>query len=484
MEMGFTVFAIEANMPEARRVNDYVADGRGDPAELIRGMYFWTWQTEEVRAMVEWMRRYNVAAAERGEAQRIEFTGFDMQELAVAAGIVREHVARTDPAFLPAVDDAIRAATAANQKRTGFANTRLPAELLRGHRVVLSGWIRTEDVTNGWAGFWLSTRVAGRSRPAYFANMAANGPRGTKSWARYEIVTDVPADAEWVGFGMMLTGQGAAWFDDLAFTVDGRPFDPGPASDFSFEGPAIAGFDDRSEAGYRVQLAPIAHSGRQGLHIASVGSAAAELAHALQLWRQCGEHLGAITSSQPPAELAWARQNARIVSQSLGAKEQPKRRDEFMADNIDWLLEQNPQAKIILWAHNGHIARADGAMGGHLAKRHGESLCVIGFATGTGKYRAFAAGEAKFAVLPLQSPPPDSIESVFAAAGLPIFALDLRPARRATGPEKWFAEKHLHRIIGSGEMKQQFSPREMGREFDAMIWIARTSASVMLPGAE
>src|SRR5215472_10824586 len=47
-QMGFTIFSIEANMPEAYRLNDYVLNGKGDPAELLRGMYFWTWNTQEV----------------------------------------------------------------------------------------------------------------------------------------------------------------------------------------------------------------------------------------------------------------------------------------------------------------------------------------------------------------------------------------------------------------------------------------------------
>src|SRR5438045_4208147 len=58
-EMGFTIFSIEANMPEAYRLNDYVLTGKGDPAELLRGMYFWTWNTEEVLDMIQWMRQYN-----------------------------------------------------------------------------------------------------------------------------------------------------------------------------------------------------------------------------------------------------------------------------------------------------------------------------------------------------------------------------------------------------------------------------------------
>ena len=55
-ELGFSIFSIEANMPEAYRLNDYVLEGKGDPAQLLRGMYFWTWDTEEVLAMIRWMR--------------------------------------------------------------------------------------------------------------------------------------------------------------------------------------------------------------------------------------------------------------------------------------------------------------------------------------------------------------------------------------------------------------------------------------------
>jgi erythromycin esterase len=40
--MGYTIFSIEANMPESYRMNDYVLTGRGDPRELLRGMYFWS----------------------------------------------------------------------------------------------------------------------------------------------------------------------------------------------------------------------------------------------------------------------------------------------------------------------------------------------------------------------------------------------------------------------------------------------------------
>jgi erythromycin esterase len=93
-EMGFTLFAIEANMPEAYRVNEYVLGGNGDPKELLNGMYFWTWNTQEVLEMIEWMRAFNQAG--KG---RIQFLGFDMQTPEVALKIVSDFVRSADPGY-------------------------------------------------------------------------------------------------------------------------------------------------------------------------------------------------------------------------------------------------------------------------------------------------------------------------------------------------------------------------------------------------
>src|SRR5690349_14353308 len=100
-EMGFTMFSIEANMPEAYRLNDYVLNGTGDPAALLRGMYFWTWDTEEVLEMIRWMRAFN--ASGRG---RVQFTGFDMQTHTVALDIVHQFVRRYDTAYVATLWDA------------------------------------------------------------------------------------------------------------------------------------------------------------------------------------------------------------------------------------------------------------------------------------------------------------------------------------------------------------------------------------------
>lgn len=93
-EMGFTIFAIEANMPETRRINEYVLTGKGDPKEALDGIYFWTWNTQEVFNMIEWMRQFNTSG--KG---RIEFRGFDMQYPKVAMDNVQSFIEKAEPQY-------------------------------------------------------------------------------------------------------------------------------------------------------------------------------------------------------------------------------------------------------------------------------------------------------------------------------------------------------------------------------------------------
>jgi erythromycin esterase len=93
-KMGFTLFAIEANWPESLAVNDYVLNGKGDPAAALAGIYFWTWNTEEVLNMIRWMRTYN---ADPAHTQKVQFLGFDMQTARVAISNVDAYLEDVDP---------------------------------------------------------------------------------------------------------------------------------------------------------------------------------------------------------------------------------------------------------------------------------------------------------------------------------------------------------------------------------------------------
>ncbi|MCK2241731.1 MULTISPECIES: erythromycin esterase family protein [unclassified Crossiella] len=72
--LSFTVFAIEAGWSSCRAVDDYVVHGTGSAAEVLAKLGYWTWDTEEVLALIEWLRAHN---ADLPLDQRVRFRGVD-----------------------------------------------------------------------------------------------------------------------------------------------------------------------------------------------------------------------------------------------------------------------------------------------------------------------------------------------------------------------------------------------------------------------
>ena len=778
-EMGFTIFSIEANMPEAYRLNDYVLNGNGDPAKLIKGMYFWTWDTQEVLDMVLWMREFN-----KSGKGRVQFTGFDMQTPNVAADIVSDFVAKNDTAYADALrkaSDIAKTAPPAGGASFGVATTTFPLQAAAGKRIRYSGYIKTENISRGWAGLWW--RVDGNSGVLAFDNMQDRGAKGTSDWKRYEIDLPVAADAKNINFGVLHAGDGSAWFDGLAVEVDGVPYLDTSLFDMDFESTTPKGFYTGGN-GYQVQLDnEIFHSGKQSLRMrytappepGSFGVATGSFpvkdaagkrvrfsgyiktegvtqGYAGLWWRvdgasgtlafdnmhdrgvtgttdwkryeielpvatdatninfgalfpangtawfdslaieldgvpyqavdsldldfesplldnaggvryastsPVGFHVGgngyevqlvtdvfhtgkqslrmkyvrggnagggygpgnsgnagggerregggtdynrvfsgkdvtskprilekpepqypetarknqvtgtvvlrAVFSSsgqvtnivaisrlpdglteqaieaarqirfvpatkdghpvsmymqleynfnQPVAQnvavstwqavvrhleesraayakknvsaqdIEWAIQNARVVLQCMQLRASQVPRDQSMADNIKWILDNNPGAKVVLWAHNGHVTTASGGrydpMGASLRKMFGAQMVVFGFAFNQGSFQAVEQGKGlhDFTVPPA---PPGSLDATFAAAGIPLFALDLGDAPKSGPVATWLSESHKTRSIGAvysqDSADQYLLDLKAPQSFDVMLFVEKTTAA-------
>jgi erythromycin esterase len=93
--MGFSVFALEADWPEVLAVNDYVLEGKGDPGKALTHLYD-VWNTEEVLALIRWMRAYN---ADPTHHNKVKFYGIDCQESKTGADHVAAYLEKVDPRF-------------------------------------------------------------------------------------------------------------------------------------------------------------------------------------------------------------------------------------------------------------------------------------------------------------------------------------------------------------------------------------------------
>lgn len=87
-----------------------------------------------------------------------------------------------------------------------------------GKKITLTGYIKTEEVSDGYAGLWM------RIDPSIaFENMRNSGIQGTTDWQRVDIsLTMKPDQTEHIVIGGLLVGKGKMWLDDLSISVDGK----------------------------------------------------------------------------------------------------------------------------------------------------------------------------------------------------------------------------------------------------------------------
>lgn len=327
-EMGFTVFSIEANMPEAYKLNDYVQNGIGNSKNLLKGMYFWTWNTQEVLDMIEWMRKINDT-----EKTKIQFTGFDMQ---IYVG---------------------------------------PLETL-------------------------------------------------SSFSKYDQIINTKVDSISVLFKKLMP----------------------------------------------IAQQPVKNETEIGLTKDKCN----------QLLAYLNENEPRLSRYKGEVYYRWLVQNANILVQCIVNEEKASMgysyRDECMAKNIQWILDNNPNAKIVLWAHNGHISKQEGSMGSFLSEKYGDNYYNIGFLSNSGMYTAFKEGKLSSQNRLIEGKP-GSIEYSFHKAKIPYFFYDFIQANNEEPENKWLTSKLNYRSIGALATEDQFFSAKISSMFNAVIYIDATKPS-------
>lgn len=172
----------------------------------------------------------------------------------------------------------------------------------------------------------------------------------------------------------------------------------------------------------------------------------------------------------------------------VGINSQSPSRDERMAVNVEQALRAaGPQGRVVVWAHNGHVATEPGWMGHYLRQRLGDSLYVLGFEFSEGRFRSRtvsslcedsvpAAGQSYYAFTLAKLPSP-------------IVFLDFASARRAPLVSAWLAAPHRSRDIDEFFYGRRLSERWYSRVdpwpqlYDGVLFVRSTSAARGLPGA-
>ena len=93
---GFNIVAVEADWPDASRIDRHVRQRAHEPAPDQAFVRFptWMWRNTEVRDFTEWLRSYNDTLR---PADRVQFNGLDIYSLSASMTAVLDYLDRVDP---------------------------------------------------------------------------------------------------------------------------------------------------------------------------------------------------------------------------------------------------------------------------------------------------------------------------------------------------------------------------------------------------
>jgi erythromycin esterase len=157
----------------------------------------------------------------------------------------------------------------------------------------------------------------------------------------------------------------------------------------------------------------------------------------------------------------------KMFVSSANSKNPFELRDKAMATNLDFLLDvAYPKRKIIVWAHNTHIAKQQldpstgKTMGVWVAERHKQDVFTIGLYMG----RGIAATPVR-ELYEIAPPPPDSLEAIMASVGTKVSFLDFGDANPEDG-SSWMLKPIIARSWG-------VTPETIvpAKAYDAVIYI-------------
>ena len=196
------------------------------------------------------------------------------------------------------------------------------------------------------------------------------------------------------------------------------------------------------------------------------------------------------TQASSADEFDHALQSARITIQFEDHVSSLTRykRDLYMAENATWLLNRiGPDGKLVLWAHNFHVANMPVFMGEALKDRYGDDVVLVGFNFFQGGFNAGPPGTATILGQPephsVTGPVPYAYGHYFNAAGLPRFALYLRGLDGSS--PGWLPGPRALRAIGSGfdptDPDDYFYASRLPEEFDLIVYVHDSTPSTLLP---
>ncbi|GGF39008.1 succinoglycan biosynthesis [Echinicola rosea] len=163
-------------------------------------------------------------------------------------------------------------------------------------------------------------------------------------------------------------------------------------------------------------------------------------------------------------------------------------RDKLMAENIQWIIDQEKQGtKIFIWGHNSHLSSRSyllgSSLGKHLRRAYGSEYYALGFSFSKGTFTAIDAERNMLRSFKIESQSPTDIGLVFDQSPASISFMDFRHLNKKSDLYKQLKKKRTTISIGSTYHKKyhyEFTQKLL-KHYDGIIHFKTTHPSQVLP---
>lgn len=207
-------------------------------------------------------------------------------------------------------------------------------------------------------------------------------------------------------------------------------------------------------------------------------------------WQHVTRLAGRLRLEAPPGP---DRDRAVRALDRMAAWTGPERfdRSRLMGENVLALLDREPEAKVVVWAHNSHVAVGQSDPGPNLGEvlrgALGPEYVAIGLELGEGTSSARREdpdgfwGELVHVAVP--PPPEGSLPWHLARLGSPLLLLDLRSARTDAALATWLQQEHEEHDVWWLEQPPRVERRATGTSWDAIAFVDRVSPTTFSANA-
>ena len=212
---GFTVFALEADQRAVARIDAWVNGGPGSARDALRSV-FAVWNTEEMLALLEWMRTHNATAL-----HKVRVVGYDMQDHREPMDSLLGFLATADPAH----GATVAARTAEYRAAASFATPNVPdTTRARWHATADSivGEVRARRVA--WLARARTARDSARTEAAvHDADLFRQAALLNVTLASPLRDSLMAANLDWIVRGPQRGARTIVWAHDLHVSRGGDP---------------------------------------------------------------------------------------------------------------------------------------------------------------------------------------------------------------------------------------------------------------------